>query len=280
MEEFHAYKKDLVTPGAPFSHSSMKPYKVFRGGLRRKRGCCFSFPGSPFTLSPLARVQFLWTHPRRPEEWRQSFSPLPTPRSRVSLLLFVSFKLGIKKRNWDFNVRRFLMWPLHSPGSACTPRGTEPSASLSAVWDKGRRDALHRQRRWSSGALEAHTSGKKSSDTCPNLCLLSVLVSRNDFGPTDPSAKVSGFPSYALKPTPPRRGGALHSTADPPSSHQREKMHLGVFISAAQVPPCQFQCTRFMKRLIQGNWCGSLGFSLLRFPPLRVLPHSCFLLTV
>lgn len=156
MEEFDAYKKDLVTPGVPFSHSSMKPYKVFRGGLRRKRECCFSFPGSPFTRSPLARVQFLWTHPRRPEEWRQSFSPLPTARSRVSLLLFVSFKLGIKERNWDFNVRRFLMWPLHSPGSACTPRGTEPSASLWAVWDKGRRDALHRQRRWSSGALR-HT---------------------------------------------------------------------------------------------------------------------------
>lgn len=125
---------------------------------------------------------------------------------------------------------------------------------------------------------EAHTSGKKSSDTCPNLCLLSVLVSRNDFGPTDPSAKVSGFPSYALKPTPPRRGGAIHSSADPPSSHQWEKMHLGVFISAAQVPPCQFQCTLFMKRLIQGNWCGSLDSSLLRFPPLRVLSHSCFLL--
>lgn len=84
MEEFDAYKKDLVTPGAPFSHSSMKPYKVFRGGLRRKRECCFSFPGSPFTHSPLARVQFLWTHPRRPEEWRQSFSPLPTARKAES----------------------------------------------------------------------------------------------------------------------------------------------------------------------------------------------------
>lgn len=93
MEEVDAYRKNLVTRGGgPFSHSSMKQYKVFRGGLRRKRECCFSFPGSPFTLSPLARVGPI------PGEQKSGGSlsacppgPAPAPSSKQSLPLALGF---------------------------------------------------------------------------------------------------------------------------------------------------------------------------------------------
>lgn len=68
------------------------------------------------------------------------------------------------------------------------------------------------------------------------------------------SAITASFSFLCPKAIPARQGQRpIHSTADPPSSHQSGKVHLGVFISASRVPSRQFQCTLFMKRFILGN---------------------------